>query len=95
MDYRTRPRVHYNPALYVNCAGGTHRVQHVADNDYQGVVGVAVVVCEVPDTSGRITRNDGNCRGRLNEVHLRSGQRYDQFRVDAARHPGGVRIWRA
>lgn len=95
VDYRTRPRVHYNPGLFVNCSGGTRRVSGAVDNDYQGVVGVAVVVCEVPDTSGRITRTERNCRGRLNEVYLRSGQRYEQFRVNAVQHPGGVRIWRA
>lgn len=95
VDYRTRPRVHYNPGLFVNCSGGTRRVTGAVDNDYKGVVGVAVVVCEVPDTSGRISRTERNCRGRLNEVWVRPGQRYDQFRVNAVQHPGGVRIWRA
>ena len=95
VDYRTRPRVHFNPGLFVNCSGGTRKVSGAVDNDYKGVVGVAVVVCEVPDTSGRISRTERNCRGRLNEVYVRSGQRYDQFRSNAVQHPGGVRIWRA
>ena len=94
IDYRTRPHQHLNPALFVNCSGRTRRAARVADTSYEGVVGVGVVVCEVPDTSGPITRNERNCRGRVKEMHLHSGQRYDRFRVDAPQYPSGVRIWR-
>lgn len=94
VDYSTRPHQHFNPGLLINCSGGRRGVSGAAANDYEGVVGMAVVVCEVPDTSGPITRNERNCRGSLSAMDLQSGRRYDQFRVDAAQYPSGVRIWR-
>lgn len=95
VDYRTRPHQHFNPGVLVNCSGGTRRVSGAVDNDYKGVFGMTVVVCEVPDTSGPITRNRSNCRGGVSGIDLESGRRYDQFRVHAAQYPSGVRIWRS
>ena len=94
VDYATKPHQHFNPGVLVNCSGGTRRVSGAVANDYKGVVGMAVVVCAVPDTSGPITRNEANCRGSLSAVSLHSGQRYSQFEVDAAQYPSGVQIWR-
>jgi hypothetical protein len=94
VDYRTKPHRHLNPGLLVNCSGGTRGVSGAVSTDYHGVAGMSVIVCEVPDTSGRITRNESNCRGGLGAMSLHSGRRYDQFEVDAAESPGGVRIWR-
>ena len=62
--------------------------------DYPHLPGRSVIVCEVPDTSGRITRNESNCRGGLGAMSLHSGQRYDQFKPTGDRAPGGVRIYR-
>jgi hypothetical protein len=94
VDYRTKPHQHLNPGLLVNCSGGTRRVSGAVATQYHGVVGMSVIVCEVPDTSGRITRNESNCRGGLGAMSLHSGQRYEQIEVDADQSPGGVRIWR-
>lgn len=94
VDYRTRPHRHFNPGVFVNCAGGTRRVSGAVDNDYPGVFGMSMVVCAVPETSGRISRNEKNCRGALSAIDLHSGKRYDDFAVDAAQFPSGVRIWR-
>ena len=94
VDYRTKPHQHLNPGLLVNCSGGRRGVSGAVATDYHGVVGMSVIVCEVPDTSGRITRNESNCRGGLGAMSLHSGRRYDQFEVHGDRSPGGVRIWR-
>ena len=94
VDYRTKPHQHLNPGMLVNCSGGTRGVSGAVATDYDGVVGMSVIVCEVPDTSARITRNESNCRGGLGAMSLHSGQRYDQFEVHADQSPGGVRIWR-
>ena len=94
VDYRTKPHQHLNPGLLVNCSGGTRGVSGAVSTDYDGVVGMGVIVCEVPDTSGRITRNESNCRGGLGAMSLHSGQRYDQFKSDGDVSPGGVRIYR-
>jgi hypothetical protein len=93
VDYRTKPHQHLNPGVLVNCSGGARGVSGAVATDYDGVAGMSVIVCEVPDTSGRITRNESNCRGGLGSMSLHSGQRYDQFEVHAAQSPGGVRIW--
>ena len=94
IDYRTKPHQHLNPGMLVNCSGGTHGVSEAVATDYPGVAGMSVIVCEVPNTSGRITRNESNCRGGIGAMSLHSGQRYDQFKSDGDRSPGGVRIWR-
>ena len=94
VDYRTKPHQHLNPGLLVNCSGGAGRVAGAVATRYPGVVGMGVIVCEVPNTSGRITRNESNCRGSLGAMSLHSGRRYRDFEVEADRAPGGVRIWR-
>jgi hypothetical protein len=94
VDYRTKPHHHLNPGLLINCSGGTRRVSHAVKTDYEGVVGMSVAVCSVPDTSGPIRRSRANCRGGVSGIHLHSGQRYEQFRVEADDFPSGVRIWR-
>jgi hypothetical protein len=95
IDYQTKPHQHLNPGMLVNCSGGTRSVSGAVSTDYGGVAGMSVVVCEVPDTSGRITRDESNCRGGLGAMSLHSGRRYDEFEVHAPVSPGGVRIWRA
>ena len=95
VDYRTKPHQHLNPGVLVNCSGGTHDVAEAMAAEYDGVVGMSVIVCEVPDTSGPIRRDESNCRGGLGGMSLHSGRRYADFEVDAAASPGGVRIWRA
>ena len=94
VDYSTKPHQHLNPGLLVNCSGGTRSVSGAVSTDYDGVVGMSVVVCEVPDTAGRITRDESNCRGGLSGMSLHSGRRYDEFEVHAPVSPSGVRIWR-
>ena len=94
IDYATKPHRHFNPGLLVNCSGGTRRLSKVFRTPYEGIAGVQIVVCEVPNTSGRITRNGGNCRGNLSGIYLRSGRRYRDFGVDAIQWPSGVKIWR-
>lgn len=94
IDYRTKPHQHLNPGLLINCSGGKRGVSRAVATDYPHVAGMSVIVCEVPNTSGRITRGESNCRGGLGAMSLHSGQRYDQFRSDGDRSPGGVRMWR-
>ncbi len=94
IDYRTKPHQHLNPGMLINCSGGRRGVSGAVATDYPHVAGMSVIVCEVPDTSGRITRNESNCRGGVGAMSLHSGQRYDQFKSDGDRAPGGVRIWR-
>ncbi len=65
VDYRTKPHQHLNPGLLVNCSGGRRRVAGAVATEYHGVAGMSVVVCEVPDTSARIRRDESNCRGGL------------------------------
>lgn len=94
VDYSTKPHLHFNPGLLVNCSGGKRSVSDVLKNDKPNVRGMGVVVCEVPDTSSAITRNSGNCRGNLSAMGLHSGQKYDSFKVSASQNPGGVNIWK-
>jgi hypothetical protein len=95
IDYSTKPHQHLNPGMLINCSGGTRSVSGAVSTDYGGVAGMSVVVCEVPNTSGRIRRDESNCRGGLGAMSLHSGRRYDEFEVHAPVNPGGVRIWRA
>jgi hypothetical protein len=94
IDYRTKPHQHLNPGMLINCSGGTRGVSGAVATDYPHVAGMSVIVCEVPDTSGRITRTESNCRGGLGAMSLHSGRRYDEFKTNGDVSPGGVRIWR-
>jgi hypothetical protein len=94
IDYRTKPHQHLNPGMLINCSGGRRGVPGAVATDYPDVAGMSVIVCEVPDTYGRITRNESNCRGGLGAMSLHSGRRYDEFKTNGDVSPGGVRIWR-
>jgi hypothetical protein len=95
VDYSTKPHLHFNPGLFVNCRGGNQSVSGALANTSLNVSGVAIVVCEVPNTTGAITRNSTNCRGSLSAIYLHSGQKYDTFRVSASQFPSGVKIYKA
>ncbi|MEW6474967.1 MAG: hypothetical protein AB1679_22170 [Actinomycetota bacterium] len=90
VDYSTKPHRHYNPGVVVNCAGGDRTLSRFHVNDYYGIRGFGLIVCEVPNTSGRITRNSSNCSGNLGSMYLHSGKRYSQFAVKATRYPNGI-----
>jgi hypothetical protein len=92
-DYSTKPHEHWNPGVFVNCSGGTRSVSPAMTNNGKTIVGVGIVVCEVPDTSGPIIRNSSNCRGQLGAMYLHSGQRYSKFRVTADQHPDGIQVY--
>jgi hypothetical protein len=94
IDYATKPHQHFNPGLLVNCSGRNRSIGRAFLTGYEGISGVQIVVCEVPNSSGRIVRNGKNCRGNLSGIYLRSGRRYRDFGVDAIQRPNGVRIWR-
>lgn len=93
-DYSTKPHQHFNPGVLINCSGGTKTVSRAHVTSYHGIAGMGVIVCEVPDTSGPITRNSKNCRGNIGSMYLRSGQRYSRFGVKAIAHPSGVTLYR-
>ena len=96
VDYSTKPHLHFNPAVLVNCSGGERSASGVLANDKDNVRSMSVIVCEVPDTpSSPITRNRKNCRGQLGTMHLHSGEKYEDFAVSAARSPNGIQFWRA
>ena len=77
-----------------NCSGGTGGVSRVMNNNGKTVNGMGVVVCDVPNTSGPITRNKTNCRGDFADVWLHSGQRYSSFQTSGAQNPSGVQVFR-
>jgi hypothetical protein len=93
VDYSTKPHEHWNPGVFVNCSGGTRSVANALTNNGKTIRGMGVVVCEVPNTSGPITRNSGNCTGQLGAMYLHSGQRYSSFRVSADQRPDGVQVY--
>jgi hypothetical protein len=94
VDYSTKPHEHWNPGLFVNCSGGTRTVSNALTNNGKTISGMGVVVCEVPNTSGSISRNSSNCKGQLSAMYLHSGQRYSSFAVSADQRPDGVQIYR-
>ena len=94
-DYTTKPHEHYNPGVFVNCSGSKRSISGVHGVNYHGINGLQVIVCSVPNTSGRITRNSSNCRGNIGGLYLHSGQRYSQFGVNAVQYPSGIKIYRA
>jgi uncharacterized protein YraI len=94
VDYSTKPHEHWNPGVFVNCKGGKRTVKALTNNG-KTIRGVGIVVCEVPNTSGRIVRNSGNCRGQLGAMYLHSGQPYSRFDVTADQHPSGIQVYKA
>jgi hypothetical protein len=94
VDYSTKPHEHWNPGLFVNCSGGTRSVANALTNKGTTIQGMGVVVCEVPNTTGRISRSSSNCKGQLSAMYLHSGQRYSSFAVTADQYPDGVQVYR-
>lgn len=93
VDYSTKPHEHWNPGVFVNCSGGTRSVSPALTNNGKTIQGIGLVVCEVPDTSGPIVRNSGNCKGQLGAMYLHSGQSYSRFRVTADQRPDGIQVY--
>lgn len=93
VDYSTKPHEHWNPGAFVNCSGGKRTFSPAMTNNGKTIRGMGVVVCEVPNTSGRITRNSSNCRGNLGAMYLHSGQPYSRFDVNAAQSPSGIQVY--
>jgi hypothetical protein len=93
-DYATKPHQHFNPGVVVNCSGQNRTLPRIHVTNYHGIAGMQVIVCDVPDTNGRITRNSSNCRGNLGGMYLHSGKRYDQFAVKAIQYPNGITVHR-
>ncbi len=93
VDYSTKPHEHWNPGVFVNCSGGNRTLSNALTNSGKTITGVGLVVCEVPDTSGPITRNKSNCRGQLGAMYLHSGQSYSRFDVTADQHPSGIQVY--
>ena len=93
-DYATKPHQHYNPGVFVNCSGKTRTLSKAHVTDYFGIRGMQVIVCEVPNTSGSISRTSKNCKGDLGGMYLYSGKKYSHFGVNAIRFPSGIKIYR-
>jgi hypothetical protein len=93
VDYSTSPHEHWNPGVFVNCSGGSRSFSPGLTNSGKTIKGMGVVVCEVPNTSGSITRNKSNCRGQLSAMYLHSGQRYSSFDVGADQMPSGIQVY--
>lgn len=93
-DYSTKPHQHFNPGVLINCSGGTRTLGRVHVTKYHGISGMGVIVCEVPNTSGGISRSRKNCNGDIGTMYLRSGQKYSRFGVKAIQYPSGVTIYR-
>lgn len=94
VDYSTKPHEHWNPGVFVNCSGGTRSVSPALTNNGKTIRGIGIVVCEVPNTSGKITRNSSNCRGQLGAMYLHSGQPYSRFDVNADQSPSGIQVYK-
>lgn len=92
VDYSTKPHKHWNPGVFVNCDGGTRSFTGMTNNG-ETIRGFGLIVCEVPDTSGPITRNSSNCRGDMGSMYLHSGQRYSSFDVTADSMPSGIQVY--
>ena len=93
VDYSTKPHQHWNPGVFVNCSGGDRSFSPGLTNNGTTIAGMGVVVCEVPDTSGPISRNKSNCRGQLGAMYLHSGQSYSRFDVSADSMPSGIQVY--
>lgn len=94
-DYSTKPHQHFNPGVVVNCSNSSRTLSRIHVTSYYGIAGVGVIVCDVPNTTGSITRNDNNCNGNIGSMYLHSGQKYSRFGVSAMQYPSGIKIYRA
>jgi hypothetical protein len=93
-DYSTKPWQHFNPGVVVNCSGQSRTLPRLHVTNYHGIAGMSVIVCEVPNTDGPITRNRSNCRGNLGGMYTYSGKPYSRFAVKAIQHPNGITLHR-
>jgi hypothetical protein len=93
VDYSTKPHEHWNPGVFVNCSGGKRSITAMTNNG-KTIRGMQLIVCEVPNTSGRITRNKSNCRGQIGAMYLHSGQPYSRFDVSADQSPSGIQVYK-
>ena len=94
IDLSTRnPHKHFNPGVVVNCTGRKITLSKEYVNDWIGLRGVNLIVCEVPNTSGRIVRNRSNCRGEMGTMYQWSGKSYGSFGSPGISHPNGAKQW--
>jgi hypothetical protein len=93
-DYSTKPHQHFNPGMVLNCSGGTKSLGRIHVTKYHGIAGLGVIVCEVPNTNGGISRSKKNCTGNIGSMYLRSGQKYSRFAVKAIQYPSGITVYR-
>ena len=87
------PHKHFNPAVLVNCTGRSITLPKEYVTTWVGVRGVGLIVCDVPNTSGRITRNRSNCTGNLGSMYIGSGRSYKSFHSPGISHPNGMKTW--
>ncbi len=93
-DYATKPHQHDNPGVFVNCSGSTRTLSRAHVVTYFGIRGFQLIVCEVPNTNGAISRSRKNCKGDIGGLYLHSGQKYSRFNVKAMRFPSGIVVYR-
>jgi hypothetical protein len=93
-DYSTKPHQHFNPGVVVNCSGSNRTASRIHVTNYHGIAGIGVIVCDVPDTNGPISRSSKNCNGNIGSMYLRSGQKYSSFSVKAMQFPSGIKVYR-
>ena len=89
----SNPHKHFNPAVLVNCTGRKITLSREYVTDWIGVRGVGLIVCEVPNTSGRIVRNRSNCSGNLGSMYQWSGKSYSSFDSPGISRPNGAKQW--
>lgn len=94
IDLSTKnPHKHFNPGVLVNCTGKSITLSKVYVTDWVGVRGVGLIVCDVPNTSGRIVRNSSNCSGNLGSMYQWSGKSYKSFDSPGISRPNGAKQW--
>jgi len=89
----SNPHKHFNPGVLVNCTGRKITLSKEYVTDWIGVRGVGLIVCEVPNTSGRIVRNRSNCAGNLGSMYQWSGKSYGSFDSPGISRPNGAKQW--
>ena len=78
--------------MVVNCSGSNRNVSRLHVTKYHGIAGLGVIVCDVPDTKGSISRSSKNCTGNMGSMYLHSGQKYSRFAVKAIQFPSGITV---